>query len=203
MASTQPAVERRSNPIRVAVFALALIFTAAGAQLAVADALLASARNRLAAGDATGGMERYESYRHWSAPGPAADLWYAQTLLASANSAASLPLRIQIVGAAGTAALRATRGEDPFTAWYTVAALYALQNDANRSEDSLRSAIAASPNWFKPHWVLSQLLAQQGRLAEAAQEAATALDLDGGKHAEVRATFDAIHRADSSSRFQK
>ena len=62
-------------------------------------------------------------------------------------------------------------------------------------EGSLRRAAAAKPTWFKPHWMLAQLLRLEGRVAEAAAEAAIAADLDGGKHPEVTRTAAELQAA--------
>jgi tetratricopeptide (TPR) repeat protein len=123
----------------------------------------------------------YESAR---IPGASSDLWYSRAL----TRAGDLP------GAIG-AGLRATEtAEDPFNAWYSLSALYAAQNDAQRAEASLRNAIRANPTWFKPHWTLARLLALTGRTAEARKEAAIALDLDAGKHLEVASSLQPLIR---------
>jgi uncharacterized protein HemY len=88
------------------------------------------------------------------------------------------------------AATRATEtSEEPFAAWYNLAQICALHNDYNGAESALRRAIAAYPNWFKPHWMLAQQLELVSRLDEAAAEAALAVDLDGGKNPEVAQTL--------------
>jgi cytochrome c-type biogenesis protein CcmH/NrfG len=56
-------------------------------------------------------------------------------------------------------------------------------------ESSLRRAIAANPNWFKPHWMLAQQLRRESRLEEAGKEAALAAELDSGHHPEVAQTL--------------
>jgi O-antigen ligase len=121
------------------------------------------------------------------------DLWYSRTLAAYAGKAPSVGLRIQAIQQALAAGERATRtAEAPFNAWYSLSALRASQNDAAGVETCLRSAIAAHPNWFKPHWVLAQVLHVEGRNDEARREALTAADLDAGKHPEVYATLQAL-----------
>jgi Flp pilus assembly protein TadD len=107
-------------------------------------------------------------------------------MAAFAGKAPNVPLRIQAMQQAMAAAERATRTADaPFSAWYSLAALRASQNDAAGTERCLRSAIEAHPNWFKPHWILAQVLHTEGRNDEARREALTAVDLDAGKHPEV------------------
>ena len=91
------------------------------------------------------------------------------------------------------AGLRATRtAEDPFNAWYSLAGLYAVENDAAGAEKSLRAAIAANPNWFKPHWALAQLLQLENRTGDAVREASLAAELNAGKNPEVAHTLREI-----------
>jgi O-antigen ligase len=145
-----------------------------------ADHALAETKARLAANDLPAAIRAYQSAR---IPGASSDLWYSRTL----TRAGDLPDAI-------AAGLHATEtAEDPFNAWYSLSALYAAQNDAQRAEQSLRNAIRANPTWFKPHWTLSRLLAITGRIPEARTEATCALDLDSGKHPEVAQTLVGLH----------
>ena len=97
--------------------------------------------------------------------------------------------RLSALAAAGVAARQATEtAEDPFNAWYSLAMYYGSLDDAAGSERSDRAAIAAHPKWFKPHWILAQILRSEGRIEEARQEAIMATDLDGGKDREVVST---------------
>ena len=52
-------------------------------------------------------------------------------------------------------------------------------------EAALRQAIAARPNWFKPHWALARLYKMEGRSADSEREKSSAIALDGGKHPEL------------------
>ncbi|MGA7239427.1 MAG: hypothetical protein WBY44_27345, partial [Bryobacteraceae bacterium] len=88
------------------------------------------------------------------------------------------------------AAARATQtADDPFNAWYNLAAFDAMRGDSAAAERDLRRAIAARPGWFKPHWTLARLLLLESRTAEAEAEAALAVSLNGGKHPEVSQTL--------------
>jgi Tfp pilus assembly protein PilF len=118
-----------------------------------------------------------------------------------AQKAPSPVVQLQALAESGAAALRATRtAEDPFNAWYSLAALYASQNDAAGAERSLRAAIAANPNWFKPHWTLAQVLLVEGRVEEAAREAALAAELNAGKNPEVARTLEEIRAQRTGAR---
>ncbi len=118
-------------------------------------------------------MAHYTSARSL---GLSADLWWARS------------------GAPGAmdAARRAAAGEDRQNGWYTVAYLYARAGDAVHAEESLRATIACAPNWFKPHWILAQMLQRQGRMLEARAEAERAVALNAGKNPEVAQTATAL-----------
>ena len=73
--------------------------------------------------------------------------------------------------------------------------MFASLGDQGSVERCLRNAIAWAPNWFKPHWTLAQFLQLSGRHDEAVQEAAAALEREGGKNAEVLATWKQLKQA--------
>jgi len=172
-------------PRRYLPLALPLLYFAA--RLAMDDhALLlterALARNDLAAAES-----------HYARSDNADDLWYSRILTAFVGRAPTVQLRVQAQQQAITVGERATRtAEAPFNAWYSLSALRASQNDAAGTELCLRSAIAAHPNWFKPHWILAQVLLAEGRKEDARREALIAVDLDGGKHTEVERTLQGM-----------
>ena len=176
---------------------LAIIFASVlmvfGVRLWLAETALAAVRrdldwNRLSEADA-----HYADYQSWRWPAASADLWYSRRLAQLAGSDAERIVRIQAFQQAGLAAQRATEtGDAPFNAYYNLAAFYARRNDFAHTEQSLRSAIACAPNWFKTHWMLAQVLQAASRLPEAEAEAATAAALDGGKHPEVTSTLEHI-----------
>lgn len=84
------------------------------------------------------------------------------------------------------AAGNATRtADDTANAWYNLAIFTALRNDVAGTRAALLEASRISPNWFKPHWILAELLARQGNIKEASAEASRALRLDAAKNPEV------------------
>jgi tetratricopeptide (TPR) repeat protein len=168
-------------------FPLALPLVYFAVRLAFADHALALAQRDLAGGNLTAAAAHYES------SGKTSDLWYSRALLAVAGKASGIVVRMQALQLATAAGERATRtAEDPFNAWYSLSAIYAGRNDAARAERCLRAAIAAHPRWFKPHWMLAEVLRFQSRNEEALGEAAVAVDLDGGKHPEVARTLEGL-----------
>ena len=173
------------------LLALALLYCAV--RLTVADAALARAQRALETGDATAAAAQYGRYERWRFPGASADLWYSRASLLLAQKAAQPAVRLQALLQAQAAARRATAmANDPFDAWYNLAAFDAMNNDSGAVERDLRESIAARPNWFKPHWALARLLALEARREEAGREAALAVALDGGKDTEVTRTLAEI-----------
>jgi len=191
--AAEPAQPRRRIPFAVGAVLAALAFMYAAARIAVADHALALAQRGLESGQLQDAAAQYSRYDRWRFPGASADLWYSRALIGVAQKASSPLVQLQALAQSGAAAWRATRtAEDPFNAWYSLAALYASQNDAVGAERSLRAAIAANPNWFKPHWTLAQVLLVEGRVQEAGREAALAAELNAGKNPEVARTLEEI-----------
>ncbi len=171
-------------------FLPAALLLYAAIRLVVSDHALALTQKSLAAADEPSAAAHYAQYQRWRLPGASADLWYSRASLNLAQTTANPALRFQSMIQAAGAGVRATQtAEDPGNAWYSLALLYAAQNDAVNTEKCLRAAAVANPNWFKPHWTLARLLRMQGRLPEAQREARIAVRCDGGKNAEVSRTL--------------
>ncbi|HEX3877653.1 MAG TPA: hypothetical protein VHW24_11745, partial [Bryobacteraceae bacterium] len=132
---------------------------------------------------------------HYAASRNGDDLWYSRQLMTVAGTAPLIPQRIAALQQASTSGERATHtAEAPFNAWYSLSQVRASQGNAAGVESALRAAIAAHPNWFKPHWTLAQLLVLERRIPEARAQAQTAADLDAGKHPEVSRTLQEANR---------
>jgi tetratricopeptide (TPR) repeat protein len=142
-----------------------------------ADRSLELARRDMESGRLLQAIAHYQAGR---ARGLSADIWYARSLAAVAPQQAL------------QAAVRAIPGEDAQNAHYTIAWIYARTGDVPHTEQALRATLACAPNWFKPHWMLAQILQRQGRTAEASAEAARAAYLDAGKNPEVAQTAQAM-----------
>jgi len=182
---------------RVAVAGISAgVWLVFGIRLWMAESSLAAVRRDLDAGLVGEAANRYARYQRWRWPAASADLWYSRRLAQIASSNAQPIIRVQAFQQAGLAAQRATEtSEARFNAYYSLAAFYASNNDFVHTEASLRAAISCAPNWFKPHWMLAQVLLAASRLKEAEAEAAIAVALDGGKHPEVGGTLDHIRAA--------
>jgi cytochrome c-type biogenesis protein CcmH/NrfG len=93
-----------------------------------------------------------------------------------------------------------TTSDEPANAAYNLAALRATANDLTGTEASLRVAIAKAPNWFKPHWMLARVLLLSGRMQEAENAAAAAVERNGGVNPEVLQTLQEIKQKASRPR---
>ncbi len=186
--------EPRTGPMRILPLVFAIVLAAFGVRLLATDHWLAQAQDRLKEGDSAGAASHYARYQRWLLPGEmAADLWYSRAALGLAQQTSNPAVRLQAVVQAQAAAARATQtADDPFNAWYNLAAFDAMRGDNTAAERSLRRAIAARPNWFKPHWTLARLLWLESRPTEARAEAEHAVGLDHGKDPEVTLTLAEI-----------
>ncbi len=190
-----PSGSARKLPWLVAIpcAAAALFFVSAAIGLLRADFALSRVQraDSITAGDL---------WRATSGSGVSADLYVSRLWTVKAVNASTAIDKLRWSQIAGEAALAATRDpEQQQDAWYNLVMLQASANNASGVEQSLRAAIAAAPTWFKPHWTLARLLAATGRMADARREAQAALDLNGGRDAEVVATMGDILRSAGGS----
>jgi len=192
------AVQRRTRARWLAPIGVAgsLLFAGFAVRLVVADRALAVTNQRIEAGDAAGAAQEYITVLRWEPAASGPDLNYSRSMEKLAGRAPIFATRLLAAQEAMSAAIRATRSaEDRQNAWYNLGTLLAVQNDATGVERSLRNAIAWSPNWFKPHWALAQLLEQSHRHDEALTEARLAVDLDGGRDPEVSETWRRLQQS--------
>jgi O-antigen ligase len=176
-------------------FAAAIFLAVFAVRLLVADAALAVADRRIEAGDAPSAAQAYRTVLEWQPAGAGSDLRYSramQQLAVRAPLFASSLMARQEAIKAGIAAV--STSEDRENAWYNLATLFAMNNDAASVERSLRNAIAWAPNWFKPHWTLAKLLEMANRPTQALVEAAEAAKLDAGHDPEVTETWEHLRK---------
>jgi O-antigen ligase len=119
---------------------------------------------------------------------------YASRILSEICPKVTAPIELfECWRVATLAAGNATRtADDTANAWYNLAIFTALRNDVAGTRTALLHASQVSPNWFKPHWILAELLARQGAAKEAGAEAARAVRLDASKNPEVNATAERL-----------
>ncbi len=160
-----------------------LVLAGAGIPVAVCVAvfvcLLAASDYRLALFQNHPGVNQYASLLRLPVPIAAEDIYCSRALSSLCRNAGSGTAQMECWRTATTAAARATRtADDSANAWYNLAQFTAAQNDISGTGMALDRAIAAAPNWFKPHWAKAALLAQTGDAGHARQEARQAEILD-------------------------
>lgn len=183
----EPSRETPRLPAATQLAAVAAIaaFLSFAVQVSLSDTLLARAKLDLDTGRIAGAVSVYAQSQHWHTAGSSDDLYFSRALAAASRSAS--PQAFQI-------AKRAVEtSEERQNAWYNLAGFYTTRNDLPRVVTSLRRCAEASPNWFKPHWALAQVLLISGQRPEATAEAARAADLDGAKDPEIAKFLQSFH----------
>ena len=171
---------------------LAAALALCGIGVLAGDRLLQRAADALSAGRFDEAEQLYTSARNGYVR---ADLRYSRQLVSSAQAGRDLFSSLRLWQRAIEAGHRATESDDdPANAWYHLATVSALRGDAVNTEQALRRAIAAAPNWYKPHWTLALLLQMTGRVSEARAEAANALDLNNGRSPEVAKSLASLQQ---------
>ena len=178
---------------RYAAVLPALLFSIEATRLIVADGALRVAQQRIATVDVEGARAAYRLAEMWGPAGGRADLYYSRSMASMAGSTPIFQARLDAWSEAMRAgALAAEHSEQRQNAWYSLAALFATQNNPASVERALRMSIAWAPHWFKPHWALAELYRANGRRQDAIVEAALALECDGGKNPEVISTWKLV-----------
>ena len=171
----------------------AILFATFAIQLAITDAMLMRVQRLAVSGAIAAAVSRYEQALRLQPWGASADLWFSRLMMAASPRAGSPADRTRAWDAATQAGERAAEhAPERQAACYNLALLYGQRNDAQRAEAALRRTIAIAPAWYKPHWLLAQLLRETNRLDEGMREAELAYELNGGANAEVTETRDQL-----------
>jgi O-antigen ligase len=189
-----------SRPLQLRVPALVFSLTAIAIslyfsiRLTAADLALEQAKRDLDAGQIESSLKAYRRSQIWHLAGSSDDLYFSRALAAASRTASSPLLAFTASQQAFMTARRAVEtSEERQNAWYNLAGFYATRNDGAGVEACLRHSVGASPNWFKSHWALAQVLLLSGRRTEALGEAVRAADLDGGKDPEIAKFLQRVH----------
>jgi O-antigen ligase len=200
MSRYRAATKGSGTPLELALsLTAAALFLYLTIRSTASDIALDQAKRDLDAGRIEDSIAAYATSQRWRPAGSSDDLYFSRALAAASRTASNPTL----AGMASQQAFRAARraaetSEEQQNAWYNLAGFYASRNDASNVETCLRRSVAASPNWFKSHWALAQLLLLSGRRAEALSEASRAAELDGGKDPEIAKFLQSVHDYSSS-----
>ncbi len=185
----------------IAVVALACLafLSFYGFRLLQADRAMDRARAAASAGDLDTLLERGRAARQAFPWGGAYAMAFSRVLGRLAMKArlapASQALLVALAEENARAALDAV--PSPQLAAVHLASLCVLQGRWAEAEQALAAAIRAAPEWYRPHWLLAELLSQQGRRSEAAGQARLALLLGGREHPDVLQRCLAIEKLSS------
>ena len=172
----EPGPMRRFPLARIAACGCAIFLAGYGVRLFIGDHALASTRAALDRGDLAGAIVAHRRVEKWAFAGSSADLYYSRRLVDLIGKSTDFRFKAQGIREAANAAISATKtSEESPNAWYNLAAFLSMTSRPPAVERSLREAIQAAPYWYKPHWVLAQLLAAEHRLGPAQGEAEIAI----------------------------
>jgi tetratricopeptide (TPR) repeat protein len=161
---------------RLALLPVCLILLVPAIRTGIGDRHLARMRDALDHGQQADARREYQAASRW---GMHADLWYSRKLLSSTGMAPTLVSNLATTQEALAAGLSATRTvDDPANAWMNLGLLYATLGNVQQTEHAIHQAILSSPNWYKPHLALAQLLAVTNKKPEAAREFVRARELN-------------------------
>ena len=183
---------RRSWLCLAASLPLVAVFVIFAFQLGFADKGMAEVQRLIERGKVDQAAPAYFRVLKRKPPGISYDLWYSRAMAAAARDAGGSLNPVALAEAVRAAERACALSETPHNACYSLAAFHALRNDIPRTEASLRAAIDAAPNWYKAHWMLARVLHESGRHEEATREATQAMELNGGKDAEVTETWERL-----------
>jgi O-antigen ligase len=158
---------------------LGLVFLAGTLQVFLTDHGFARIDTLLRHGDLTGAVDAHRAALRTQLLGYAPELWYSQQMNAAARLLpAGDQQKLALSEAYESSRLAAERpGEDRLLAEYNRAVSCALAGDLGEANRMAQDMVTLAPNWYQPHWVLSRLLFQQGKPAEARREGELALAL--------------------------
>jgi len=155
---------------------LSVALLVAAARLALADRHLGQMRNAL---EASHYAEAADEHTAAGRLGMHADVWYSRKLLSAGLASQNFLEKSGLAQTALTSALAATaNAEDPYNAWMNLGLIYTRLDDAGRTEQCIRQAIKASPNWYKAHLALARLLIATRRTDDGKRELQLARDLN-------------------------
>lgn len=121
------------------------------------------------------------------------DLWLSITFLQAAEAATdSAEQQLALEGALELGNLAIGSAMDRHNAYLNLATVYVAMSRFVEAERALRQAAEWAPKWYKPHWILAELLNAEERMAEATNQASIAVSLAGNTHPEVKQTFERL-----------
>jgi O-antigen ligase len=179
--------------LQPAAFFVAMIFALTAAQIGFIDTRWRLIQQRLAASETQSASVLYDGINNLHPLESDMDLWFSRALAEAITQKGVDATRDPAWQYVIRANLRAcVTSEDRQNAFYNLALLYSATNQLDYMESALRNAMRYAPNWYKPHWLLAQLLSHTGHYSTAQAEARIAVELSGGRHPQVQQAVDSL-----------
>ncbi len=192
---TSSAGTRPSRILRAIACAGAMLFAVVGLRLLLWDQSVEAASHSIEAGNLQRATRQYRRALDWAMPGWSADLYYSRRLAAYTGATTDPRRKLQAWRESLASGARAAlTSDEKQNAYYNLAALLSVENNASNVERSLREAIRASPHWYKPHWALARVLMLEGKLSESRREAELAASCNG-RAPEILKTLETVRAA--------
>jgi len=173
---------------------LAALFILVGARIVLVDFRWAAIRRAILLHRPQDAVQQYPQVREAFPPETGAAMWYSRALPDSARRSPDLALRRQAwEQSLDAAAAEVENSEEHSNACYNLALLRWSVGDISGAESSARAAIEAAPRWFKPHWLLAEVLLSTGRTKAAREEVEFALAL-AGPRPELSDLLERVHQ---------
>lgn len=201
------AAERKEHPAGVAAWprslsisaavmlaAFGLVLAASAIQVSITDGWFAKIQRFLRKGDLDGAVRAYDSAQRWRWAGDAPLLWYSQQMAQAADRLPAGRLKTvasrQALSAAESASMLVD--EDQVFALYQRAVLSVRSGEYQQAEGCARQAAARDPMWYRPHFLLSQLLTRAGRYQEALIQARSASEILSASNSPVQGEIKSL-----------
>jgi hypothetical protein len=198
-ANPNPASAKSPRWIAIPALGCAGAFAAFAVILVRADFLLQKVRESIPPSEPARTVELYQQFLDAKPAGMYTDLWFSREMYVAAIANSDAQARDTLWRAGKEAAVRAQRkSETPQSAAYSLAMFYAEEGNPPKVEEALRAATIAAPQWYKPYWMLAQVLDLSGKRAQAVEPIRRAMELCGNQVEEVRATWERINAAAKS-----
>jgi hypothetical protein len=201
LAATASATASAKSPRWIVLPALgcAGAFAAFAVILVRADFLLQTVRESIPPSEPARTVELYQQFLDAKPAGMYTDLWFSREMYVAAIANSDAQARDTLWRAGKEAAVRAQRkSETPQSAAYSLAMFHAEEGNPSKVEEALRAATIAAPQWYKPYWMLAQVLDLSGKREQAVEPIRRARELSGNQVEEVRATWERIDAAAKS-----
>jgi len=170
-ASEELSRPRGRRMLAAAGLPVSAIFAVTAANVAIVDSGWASVKRALERHDPAAAVLTAARTRSFGPRESGAELWYSRALLDATRESTDSAVRARAWGDAVSAATQGSATYDNrANALFNVAALHWTAGEMEQADAATRAALLCAPNWYKPHWLMAEILHARGQTGEAATE---------------------------------